>query len=85
MWSPDTNIIHNTPNIIWLKTIFYQEKLTTLMVTYATQFDDSDIDEIGIGGKEVNDCDIIGTPNVRNDENENDPQNLKTGKSDKRK
>ena len=29
----------------------------------------------------MNNCDIIGTPNVRDDENENDPQNLK--KSDK--
>ena len=55
------------------------------MVTYATQFDDSDIDENEVGGGKVNDCDIIETPNVRNDKNENDLQNLKTGKSDKRK
>ena len=31
----------------------------------------------------MNDCDVIGTPNVSNDENENDPQNLKINKNDK--
>ena len=43
------------------------------MVANVTQFDDSDIDEIEFVGKELNDCDIIGTPNISNDENENDP------------
>ena len=50
------------------------------MVANVTQFDDSDIDKIEFVGKELNDCDIIGTPNVSDDENENDPQNLKNEK-----
>ena len=48
MWNPDTNRIRNTHDIIWLKRMFYQEKLTTGMVA-----------------------------DVSDDENENDPQNLK--------
>ena len=44
MWNPDTNRIHNTRDIIWLKRIFYQDKLTTGMVAYMTQFDNWDID-----------------------------------------
>ena len=80
MWNPDTNRIHNTRDIIWLKMIFYQEKLTMVMVADLMQFDDSYINEIDVGGKEVNDCDIIGIPNVSNDKNENDTQNLKNEK-----
>ena len=71
MWNPDTNRIHITRDIIWLKRMFYQDKLTTGMVACVTHFDDSDIDEIGVGGKEVNDCDVIGNPNVSDDKNEN--------------
>ena len=59
MWNPDKNIIHNMHDIIWLKYMFYQEKLTTGMVEDVTQFYDSDINEIGVEGREVNDCDII--------------------------
>ena len=44
MWDLDTKIIHNTRDIIWLKRIFYQDKLTTGMVAYMTQFDNWDID-----------------------------------------
>ena len=35
--------------IILLKIMFYQDKLITGMITYMTQFDDSDIDEILVG------------------------------------
>ena len=80
MWKPDTNIIHNTCDIIWLKMMFNQQKLSTGMVTYVTQFDDQDINEIEVWEKNVNDCDIIGTPNVSDDENENDPQNMRNEK-----
>ena len=51
MWNPDTNRIHNTWDIIWLKSMFYQDKLTTGMLADVTHFDDSDINEIEIGGK----------------------------------
>ena len=40
VWNPDTNIIHNTHGIIWLKSIFYQDKLTTAMVADVMQFDE---------------------------------------------
>ena len=45
----DTNRIHNMRGIILLKIMFYQDKLITGMITYMTQFDDSDIDEILVG------------------------------------
>ena len=45
--------------------------------------DDSDIDKIEVGVEELNYCDFIGTPNFIDDENENDPQNLKNEKSEK--
>ena len=51
IFNPDTNIIHNISDIIWLKTMFYQEKLTTEMVLNMTQFDDSDINKIEVGWK----------------------------------
>ena len=66
MWNPDTNRIYNTCDIIWLKMMFYQDKLTTGMVKDVTQFDDLQIDKIEVGGKEVNECDVIETPNVSN-------------------
>ena len=44
MWNPDTKIIHNTHDIIWLKRMFYQEKLTIGVVSDMTQFDDSYIE-----------------------------------------
>ena len=69
MWNPDTNRIHNMHDIILLKMMFYQKKLTTVMVTDVKQFDDLDIREIEVWGKEVNDCDVIGTPNVSNEKN----------------
>ena len=40
MWNPVTNRIYNTCDIIWLKMMFYQDKLTTGMVKDVTQFDD---------------------------------------------
>ena len=43
MWNPDTKIIHNMRDIIWLKRIFYKDKSTTGMVTDVTQFQDSEI------------------------------------------
>ena len=39
------------------------------MVAGVAQLYDSDIDEIGMGGEELNDCDVIGTQNVRDDKN----------------
>ena len=83
MWTPDTNRVHNMHDIIWLKMMFYQEKLTTVVMADATQFDDSNIDEIEVGGKGVNECEIIGTPNVTYDKNENDPQSMKNENFDK--
>ena len=62
---------------VWLKRMFYQKKKTTGMMMDVTQFDDSDIYEIEVRGQEVNDCDVMETPNVRNNKNENDPQTLK--------
>ena len=41
VWNPDTNIIHNTHGIIWLRMMSYQDKLTTEMVADVMQFDDS--------------------------------------------
>ena len=49
--------------------MFYEEKLTTVMVADMTQFDDSDINGIDVGGEEVNYCASIGTTNVSDDEN----------------
>ena len=37
------------------------------VVADVAQFYDSDIDEIEVGGEELNDCDVIGTPNVRDE------------------
>ena len=50
------------------------------MVAGVRQFYESDIDEIEVGGKEANYCDVIGNPNISNEKNENDPQNLKNEK-----
>ena len=36
IWNPDKNIIHITHDIIWLKMMFYKEKLTTGMVKGVT-------------------------------------------------
>ena len=49
MWDPDTKKIHNTCDIILLRRMFYQGKLTTGMVVDVTQFDDSYINEIEVG------------------------------------
>ena len=51
MWNPDTNIIHNICDIIWLKGMFYQEKLSTGMVADVPHFDDWDINGIEFGEK----------------------------------
>ena len=62
--SPDKNRTHNTRDIIGFKMIFYQEKLTTRMLSYMIQFDYWDIYYIEVGGKEANDCGVIGTPKI---------------------
>ena len=67
MWNPGTKRIHNTRDIIWLKSMFYQEKLITVIVTYMMQFDDSYIDKIQVVRKEVSDCDVIENPNFHDE------------------